>query len=162
MSNNPSFNFNFKPSLNSENILPSTSVSGGFDSSGTLKQLKAAFLASKIKLDELDDPLSLYDSYHLQLQNLLTATDTLNSKLISADLIPLLDEATRVFANDSRYRNDPRYLKLWLAYAKYCRDAEEILQFLTRSRVTCQRQNLRDTLPRFRKPAFPFRFREFG
>lgn len=108
---------------------------GNFDSSATLKQLKSAFQASKDKLDELDDPLSLYDAYHLQLQSLLTGADPLNSKLISADLIPLLDEATRLFAHDPRYRNDPRYLKLWLSYAKYCRDAEEILQFLSQQGI---------------------------
>ncbi len=133
---NPSHNFNFKASLNSENIFPSTPTLGSFDSSGTLKQLKSAFLASKVKLDDLDDPLSLYDAYHLQLQSLLSSADPLNSKLISADLIPLLDEATRVFANDPRYRNDPRYLKLWLAYAKFCRDAEEILQFLSQQGIS--------------------------
>jgi hypothetical protein len=139
MSNNPVHNFAFKPSLNSENILPSAPALGTFDSSGTLKQLKSAFLVSKAKLDEVDDPLSLYDAYHLQLQSLLTAADPLNIKLISADFIPLLDEATRMFAQDPRYRNDPRYLKLWLAYAKYCRDAEEILQFLSQQGIA---QNL--------------------
>ena len=135
MSNNPAHNFTFKPSLNSENIFPSAPALGTFDSSGTLKQLKSAFVVSKAKLDELDDPLSLYDAYHLQLQSLLSGADPLNAKLVSADLIPLLDEATRVFAHDPRYRNDPRYLKLWLAYAKYCRDAEEILQFLSQQSI---------------------------
>lgn len=136
MSNNSSSQgFGFRPSLNSENVLPATPALGGFDSLGTLKQLKTVFESSKDKLDELDDPLSLYDSYHLQLQSLLTTADPLNSKLISADLIPLLDEATRMFAHDPRYRNDPRYLKLWLAYAKYCRDAEEIFQFLSQQGI---------------------------
>lgn len=126
---------NFRPFLAFENVPPTTPSLSGFDSSATLRQLKSAFSMSKEKLEELDDPLSIYDAYHLQLQNFLVTADPLNSKLITADLVPLLDEATRCFAQDPRYRNDPRYLRLWLAYAKYCRDAEEIFQFLVQQHI---------------------------
>lgn len=126
---------NFRPFLNFENVPPSAPALSGFDSANTLRQLKVAFAGSKEKMEDLDDPLSVYDAYHLQLQNLLHGADALGSKLITADLVPLLDEGTRLFAQDPRYRNDPRYLRLWLAYAKYCRDAEEIFQFLSQQGI---------------------------
>lgn len=88
-------------------------------------------------MDELDDPLSIFDSYHAQLAQLLQfyTSDPSTSKFITSILVPVLDSATQTFARDPRYRNDPRYLKLCLAYAKYCRDAEEIFVFLSQEGI---------------------------
>lgn len=48
-------------------------------------------------------------------------------------LLQLLERATKEFANDSDYKNDPRYLRLWIQYAKDFSDApREIFAYLTR------------------------------
>lgn len=83
------------------------------------------FREQRTKLDELDDPLSVYDAHVHQLHSLVSGGSS-----VTTELVPLLDEATRTFVQDPRYRNDSRYLRLWLSYAKYCRDAEEIFVFL--------------------------------
>ena len=59
--------------------------------------------------------------------------------MITSILVPVLGSATQTFARDPRYKNDPRYLKLWLAYAKYCREAEDIFVFLVQEGIA---QNL--------------------
>lgn len=88
-------------------------------------------------MDELDDPLSIFDSHYCQLTQLLLfyPNDTTTSQFIISLLIPVLDSATQTFSHDPRYRNDPRYLKLWLAYAKYCREAEDIFVFLAQEGI---------------------------
>lgn len=45
-------------------------------------------------------------------------------------LVPLLEASTRAFVNDERYRNDPRYLRLWSMYAKNVDCPEDCYRFL--------------------------------
>ncbi|KAL1924985.1 uncharacterized protein VTP21DRAFT_4639 [Calcarisporiella thermophila] len=52
-----------------------------------------------------------------------------------SNLIPLLEKATRAFKDDERYRNDPRYLHLWLMYAKYVEVPRDIFVFLLRNEI---------------------------
>lgn len=104
-----------------------------------LLHLQEVFMEQKLKIDELDDPLSIFESYHQQLNQLLqiysSANDPSISKLITSILVPVLDSATQTFARDPRYKNDSRYLKLWLAYSKYCREAEDIFVFLSQEGI---------------------------
>lgn len=102
-----------------------------------LSNLQEIFQEQKSKIDELDDPLSIFDSYHAQLAQLLQfyTFDATTTKFITSILVPVLDSATQTFSRDLRYRNDPRYLKLWLAYAKYCREAEDIFVFLSQEGI---------------------------
>jgi checkpoint serine/threonine-protein kinase len=108
-----------------------------------ISNLQEIFLEQKSKIDELDDPLSIFDSYHAQLAQLLqfysNHPDT--TKFITSILVPVLDSATQTFARDPRYRNDPRYLKLWLSYAKYCREAEDIFVFLSQEGIAQELAN---------------------
>lgn len=101
--------------------------------------LQDAFHEQEVKIEDLDDPLSIFDSYHSQLNQLLQSTPLPFHKLITAVLVPVLGSATQTFARDPRYKDDPRYLKLWLAYSKYCREAEDIFGFLSQEGIA---QNL--------------------
>lgn len=124
-------NNNNNSNSNSNNI--STSSQLFTDVNRQLVNLQNTFTEQKSKIEDLDDPLSVFDSYYQQLQtltNLHGTSDTMILKSINSFLVPLLDGATQTFANDPRYRNDARYLKLWLAYARFCREAEEIFVFL--------------------------------
>lgn len=68
--------------------------------------------------DTLDDPLAV----HEQLCLLLSSAPS--------RLLPALERATRSLAADQRYLNDPRHLKLWLAYTKHCRQPQDVFLFL--------------------------------
>lgn len=102
-----------------------------------ISQLQEIFMEQRAKMDDLDDPLSIFEAHHAQLSQLLPfyKTDLSTTKFIISILVPILDSATQTFARDPRYRNDPRYLKLWLAYAKYCREAEDIFIFLAQEGI---------------------------
>ena len=80
-----------------------------------------AFEHAITNLLELDDPLTVFERYY---QHLLTRGGDAES------LIRLLERATQTFVSDRRYRNDPRYLRLWLDYARRCREPEDIYAFL--------------------------------
>ncbi|KAK2076703.1 hypothetical protein QBZ16_005463 [Prototheca wickerhamii] len=55
-----------------------------------------------------------------------------------AELVPLLERCTSTFQQDERYRDDPRYLRVWILYADCLPDAEEVFSFLETHDV-CQR-----------------------
>lgn len=81
------------------------------------------FFAKELaSLDELDDPLTIFEQRYLYLQSHQLPSDPA--------IIELLDLATRQFVEDKRYRNDPRYLRLWLAYARLVSDPNDVYAFL--------------------------------
>ncbi|KAI7688965.1 hypothetical protein KC353_g19794, partial [Hortaea werneckii] len=80
-------------------------------------------------IDEADDPLDVYDRYvKWTLDTYPSAQATPQSRLL-----PLLERATKTFQGTPQYRNDPRYLKLWLHYIRLFSDApREVFVFLAR------------------------------
>lgn len=69
----------------------------------------------------LDDPLALHES-------LITLyTQQAHS---STNLVKALERCTQHLVQDRRYRNDIRYLRVWLQYARHCRQPLEIFEFL--------------------------------
>lgn len=64
---------------------------------------------SRAGLEELDDPLLYYEQNiaHLRQNNCLQ------------DAFKLLETAVFRYENDIRYKNAPRYLRLWLMYIFY-------------------------------------------
>lgn len=53
-----------------------------------------------------------------------------------SQLLPLLERATKAFLNSPDYKNDPRYLKLWLHYIRFFSDSpREIFAFLARHSI---------------------------
>ncbi|OJD21245.1 BUB protein kinase [Blastomyces percursus] len=78
---------------------------------------------------ESDDPLDIYDRY---VKWTLDAYPSAQATPQSG-LLPLLERATKAFLPSSHYKNDPRYLRLWLHYIRIFSDApRETFAFLAR------------------------------
>ncbi|KAK2988170.1 hypothetical protein RJ640_020652, partial [Escallonia rubra] len=50
-------------------------------------------------------------------------------------LVMIYEQCVRTFWHDDRYRDDLRYLKVWLEYAESCVDAEVIYSFLDANKI---------------------------
>ena len=71
-----------------------------------------------------DDPMAVWDDYIKWAQQNATS-DKLSSKIVT-----LLQRCTRAFQKDERYKNDPRYLRVWIKYIDTVRDPVDIFAFL--------------------------------
>ncbi|PQE31879.1 putative mitotic checkpoint serine threonine kinase protein [Rutstroemia sp. NJR-2017a WRK4] len=81
---------------------------------------------------ESDDPLDIYDRY---VKWTFDAYPTAQATPAS-QLAPLLERATKSFLNSPQYKNDPRYLKLWLSYIRFFADSpRETFAFLARHNI---------------------------
>lgn len=85
-----------------------------------------------IAISDSDDPLDIYDRYvKWTLNTYPSAQATPESQLR-----PLLERATKAFQSTSHYKNDPRYLKLWLSYIRFFSDApRETFAYLARHSI---------------------------
>ena len=83
-------------------------------------------------ITESDDPLDVYDRYVKWTLNAYpSAQATPQSRLL-----PLLERATKAFLVSAHYKNDPRYLKLWLHYIRFFSDSpRETFAFLARHNI---------------------------
>lgn len=90
------------------------------------------FEAELSSIAESDDPLDIFDRYvKWTLDAYPSAQATKESQLL-----PLLERATKTFLNNTQYKNDPRYLKLWLIYIRSFSDApRETFAFLARHNI---------------------------
>lgn len=98
-------------------------------------------------IDDSDDPLDIYTRVSLPLKsrflsNMLQYVKwTLNAypsaqSTPQSQLLPLLERATKAFLTSSEYKNDPRYLKLWLHYIQFFSDTpRETFAFLARHQI---------------------------
>ncbi len=79
-----------------------------------------------------DDPLDIYDRFvKWTLGAYPSAQATPESKLR-----PLLERATKAFQSAIHYKNDPRYLKLWLNYIRFFSDSpRETFTYLARHSI---------------------------
>lgn len=83
-------------------------------------------------IGEADDPLDIYDRYvKWTMDAYPSAQGTAESHLL-----PLLERATKAFLNSAQYKNDSRYLKLWLLYIRFFTDSpRETYAFLAKHNV---------------------------
>lgn len=83
-------------------------------------------------VDEADDPLEVYDRYvKWTLDAYPSAQSTPQSQLL-----PLLERATKAFQASPIYKNDARYLRMWLHYIRLFSDApREVFVFLARQGI---------------------------
>ena len=80
---------------------------------------------------DLDDPLEVWVRY----VNWTVETFT-SGHSTESGLLPLLERATKEFLHDAQYKNDPRYLKLWVQYAQDFSDApREVYAYLARNDI---------------------------
>jgi len=93
---------------------------------------RAEFEKEILAIADSDDPLDIYDRYvKWTLDTYPSAQATKDSQLLS-----LLERATKAFLQEKNYKNDARYLKLWLLYIKFFSDApRETYAFLARHDV---------------------------
>ena len=91
--------------------------------------IRAEYEAEVQSLSESDDPLDVFDRYvRWTLDAYPSAQATAQSQLHT-----LLERATKAFIGSQQYKNDPRYLKLWLHYIHFFTDApRETFVFLSR------------------------------
>jgi checkpoint serine/threonine-protein kinase len=94
--------------------------------------IRAEFEAEVAAISESDDPLDIYDRYvRWTFDAYPSAQATPQSQLHT-----LLERATKTFVNSAQYKNDPRYLKLWLQYIGFFSDApREAFVFLSRHAI---------------------------
>lgn len=94
--------------------------------------IRQEYEAELVNISESDDPLDIYDRYvRWTLDAYPSAQATPQSQLL-----PLLERATKSFLKSPQYKNDPRYLKLWLTYIRLFSDApRETFAFLARHNI---------------------------
>lgn len=94
--------------------------------------MRMEYEAELVNIAESDDPLDIYDRYvRWTLDAYPSAQATPQS-----GLLPLLERATKSFLKHPQYKNDPRYLKLWLTYIRFFSDTpRETFAFLARHNI---------------------------
>ncbi len=94
--------------------------------------IRAEYEAEVANISESDDPLDVFDRYvRWTLDAYPSAQATPQSQLHT-----LLERATKSFVSFPQYKNDPRYLKLWLHYIHFFSDApRETFVFLSRHSI---------------------------
>ena len=83
-------------------------------------------------IGDSDDPLDVFDRYVKWTLNAYPSAQATPQ----SQLLPLLERATKAFLSSPLYKNDPRYLKLWLHYIRFFSDSpRETFAFLARHKV---------------------------
>lgn len=83
--------------------------------------------------EELDDPLQAYLDYIAWIQDSYPAGNSAESGLVG-----VLERCTSCFRDTSYYKNDPRYLRVWLEYAKFSDAPREIFVYLAHKDIGLQ------------------------
>ncbi len=117
----------------------SSTRSTGSDSAPTIEETKTLNDAIRqeyeIELQSIadsDDPLDIYDRYVKWTLNAYPSAQATPQ----SQLLPLLERSTKAFLTSSHYKNDPRYLKLWLHYIRLFSDSpRETFAFLARHSI---------------------------
>ncbi|KAM7194748.1 hypothetical protein V8F33_007126 [Rhypophila sp. PSN 637] len=92
--------------------------------------IREEYEAEIANISESDDPLDVYDRY---VRWTLDAYPSAQASPAQSKLDVLLERATRAFVSSAQYKNDPRYLRLWLHYINWFSDSpRETFVFLSR------------------------------
>ncbi|KAL7930913.1 Mad3/BUB1 homology region 1 domain-containing protein [Trichoderma chlorosporum] len=94
--------------------------------------IRAEYEAEIENISESDDPLDVFDRYvRWAIDAYPSAQATVESQLHT-----ILERATKAFVSSSQYKNDPRYLKLWVYYIQLFSDSpRETFLFLSRQGI---------------------------
>ncbi|KAI3406705.2 BUB1 [Candida oxycetoniae] len=82
------------------------------------------------KSEELDDPLQLFVEYIDWTHNNFPQGDNTESGLVI-----LLERCTSHFRDVFHYKNDPRYLKVWLEYIKHSDSPRDVFVYLAKKEI---------------------------
>ncbi|PGH19236.1 BUB protein kinase [Polytolypa hystricis UAMH7299] len=110
---------------------PGSKVSSpGLNDTNTLNDaIRQEYEIELESITESDDPLDIYDRYVKWTLNAYPSAQATSQ----SGLLPLLERATKAFLSSNDYKNDPRYLRLWLHYIRLFSDApRETFAFLAR------------------------------
>jgi checkpoint serine/threonine-protein kinase len=111
----------------------STEKSVTYSETQNAKQaVREAFEQELTNIADADDPLDIYDRY------IKWTTDAYPSAQATpqSNLLPLLERATKAFLTTSHYKNDARYLKIWLLYIRlFCDAPRETYAFLAKHKI---------------------------
>ncbi|KAL2199956.1 Mad3/BUB1 homology region 1-domain-containing protein [Corynascus similis CBS 632.67] len=118
--------------LFSRSPLQPQSTPSPLDTKDVNESIRAEFEEELAAISESDDPLDIYDRYvRWTFDAYPSAQATPQSQLHT-----LLERATKAFVSSPQYKNDPRYLKLWLHYINFFSDApREAFVFLSRHSI---------------------------
>ncbi|KAI1114385.1 Mad3/BUB1 homology region 1-domain-containing protein [Nemania sp. NC0429] len=102
------------------------------DTKNVNDSIRAEYEAEVAALSESDDPLDIFDRYvRWTFDAYPSAQATPQSQLHT-----LLERATKAFIGSAQYKNDPRYLKLWMHYIQFFSDSpRETFVFLSRHSI---------------------------
>ncbi|KAI1083168.1 Mad3/BUB1 homology region 1-domain-containing protein [Whalleya microplaca] len=116
----------------SPNPLQKLSTPTPADTRNTNDSVRAEYEEEIANISESDDPLDVYDRYvRWTFDAYPSAQATPQSQLHT-----LLERATKAFIGSAQYKNDPRYLKLWLHYIRFFSDSpRETYVFLSRHSI---------------------------
>lgn len=90
-------------------------------------------LEARLKLDDLDDPLEPYIEYIEWTHNHYPQGGNTDSGLLK-----LLERCTSNFRDTLYYKNDPRYLRIWLEYAGYLDLPRDVFVYLAKKEIGVQ------------------------
>ncbi|PIA26281.1 hypothetical protein AQUCO_09500031v1 [Aquilegia coerulea] len=98
--------------------------------SHTHNHLQKSLLLNRRKLIEAIDEYQGDDPLQPWLQCIKWVQESFPSGGDFSGLVVIYEQCLRAFWHTERYKNDLRYLKVWLEYAESCTDAEVIYSFL--------------------------------
>ncbi|KAL5778446.1 hypothetical protein ACOSP7_011372 [Xanthoceras sorbifolium] len=93
-------------------------------------QLKKSLLENRRRLIEAIDDYEGEDSLQPWLECIKWVQEAFPAGGDSSGLVVIYEQCVRKFWHSDRYKDDLRYLKVWLEYAENCVDAEVIYSFL--------------------------------
>lgn len=110
-----------------------TSASPSLEDTRTLNDaIRHEYELEVQNIADSDDPLDVFDRYVKWTLNAYPSAQATPQ----SQLLPLLERATKAFLSSSLYKNDPRYLKLWLHYIRWFSDApRETFAYLSRHNI---------------------------
>ncbi|KAG2189057.1 hypothetical protein INT44_004199 [Umbelopsis vinacea] len=82
-------------------------------------------------LDSLDDPIALFDR---EIRRIIKSPSS-SHKNPDRLLLSVLQRCIHYIHRQIRYRNDPRYLRIWLMYASYYPDPMHVFNYLERAEI---------------------------
>ncbi|XP_005742852.1 mitotic checkpoint serine/threonine-protein kinase BUB1 beta isoform X2 [Pundamilia nyererei] len=88
-----------------------------------INQQRQAF-ESELRTYEGDDPLSVWDRY------IKWTEQTFPQGGKESNLTTLLERVVTRFTEEKHYHNDPRYVDLWIKFAKNCQEPLEIYRYM--------------------------------
>lgn len=114
-------------------LSPHPSGQANLDETKTLNDaIRQEYEIELRSIADSDDPLDIYDRYVKWTLNAYPSAQATPQ----SQLLPLLERATKAFLTSSHYKNDVRYLKLWLHYIRLFSDTpRETFAFLARHHI---------------------------